>query len=507
MTQFPKPRTAILSAAALLLAALMLASCAASGGGSTTAPETGAAIPSGDTSATGTDEQTEAATEPVFPDADYKGEPFTVYMRENSTYSAEYIDAECENGDVMNDSVWRRNVKVEEKYKVTIETKTAKTPYKQLDKDISSGSLDYDLILDRRGELATSSVSGLLYNFNSLEIDYSRPWWDDNARGYSIEGRLFLMPNDVNTGNLSGARFLYFNKQIIESFHLEDPYELVKTDSWTLDKFLTLVKGASEDRGTGELGVYGLLEETGSSNGNHMHLLVGCGVKSTVTTPDGHLEQAISEQVDKIGDIFERLSTVLNDPTHALTYNQVSELFLDGVYKNKYDQGRGAFAAGHFLFVQNGMGVAVQFADMQDPYGLVPNPKYNSDQTEYRHKIDKYSIIWAVPNAPAAIDFDRLVNVFDYWAYVSSSTVMPTYYEITIKTRRFNDPTASDMLDIVKGSLVYDACDVYGVNINDTLDKAYTSGNVGSTLNKNYLRSVENAINSIVSSINKKYQD
>ncbi|MBP5269332.1 MAG: hypothetical protein ILO42_00075, partial [Clostridia bacterium] len=161
MNRFPKPRTAILSATALLLAAIFLASCAGTGGGTTTAPETGAVIPSGDsTSAVVTDEQTEAVTEPVFADADYTGEAFTVYMRVNSTYSAEYIDAENENGDLMNDSVWRRNLRVEEKYKVKIETKTASTPYKQLDKDISSGSLDYDLILDRRGELATSSVSG-----------------------------------------------------------------------------------------------------------------------------------------------------------------------------------------------------------------------------------------------------------------------------------------------------------------------------------------------------------
>ena len=495
----------LFAAALIVLSTLLLASCAGGAEENTTPVTTAASQAGPDVSQT--EGATEGTTAPVFESADYNGEPFTVYMRVNSTYSAEYIDADEENGDIMNDQVWRRNVTVEEKYKVKIETKSDKTPYKQLANAISGGTVDYDLILDRRCELATSSVSGLLYDFNRLDIDYSRPWWDDSAAGYTIAGRLFMMANDVSTANLSGARFLYFNKQIIDNFRLNDPYELVKQDKWFFDEFLNMLKAASEDRGTGELGVYGILCETGASNGNHMHLLVGCGVKPTKTGPDGEMQPAIAEQVEKISDIFERLGAVLNNPQHALTYGQVSELFLDGVYKNKYDQGRGAFAAGHFLFVQNGMGVAVQFADMQDGYGLVPNPKYDENQENYYHKIDKYSIIWGVPNAPDKVDTDRLAKVFDYWAYVSSQTVMPNYYEVTIKTRRFNDPIASDMLDIVKGSLVYDACDIYGVNINSTLDTAYTNGSVGSTLSSSYMKTVDSAIKSIVASINKKYTD
>ena len=487
---------------AILLVLATLASCA--GEGAKTDVTTQA--PASSTPVTDLPADTgEVTTEVTFADADYGGETFRIYARQNSTYNADYIDADEENGDIMNDSVFRRNARVEEKYKIVIEMKTAKTPYKSLDKDISGGVVDYDLIIDRRCELAESSVSGLLYDFNSVDIDYTRPWWDDNARGYTIANHLFMMANDVNTGNLSGARFLYFNKQIIDSFNLDDPYELVAKDDWTLESFLTLLKTAHEDRGEGELGVYGLLMETGASNGNHMHLLVGCGVKSTSTADDGTLTQIIGDQKEKIADIFERLSTVLSDPLTAKTYKQTCELFLDGSYKNDYDRGRGAFAAGHFLFVQNGMGVAAQFADMQDKYGLVPNPKYDKDQKNYYHKIDKYSVIWGIANAPDTIDLDRLVNVFDYWAYVSSSTVMPTYYEVTIKTRRFSDPTASEMLDIVKGSLVYDACDIYGIGINSTLDSAYTTGNIGSTLNASYLRTVDSAIKSITTSIKKKY--
>ena len=491
------------AALCLLLALALLASCGDTGGqADTTAGDlTTAEAGSGSDITTIADETTGIE----FPDADFGGQSFNVYIRKNTYYSGDYIDAETENGDLMNDTVFRRNSIVEEKYKIVIDSKTAPSPYQTLDKDIAGGVCDYDLILDRRADLAGTSVSGLLYDFNSIDIDYTRPWWDNNAQGYAIKGRLFLMANDVDTGVISGARFLYFNRGLIDSFHLEDPYELVKANEWTLEKFLTLVKGAHSDSISGGIGISGLLRETGSSNGNHMHLLVGCGVQSTETDPDGNLRQAIGDKTEKISDIFDQLRPVLTDTSLCMTYDEVNERFTEGSYSSKWYRGRGAFAAGHFLFIQNGMDVSVEISDMTDRYGVAPNPKYNSDQENYYHKVDRFSAIWGIPNTPDRIDFDRLEKVFDYWAYVSSETVMPAYYEVTIKTRRFSDPVASEMIDIVKGSLVYDAGDIYGVNILGTLDSAFVSGNVGSALNAQYLKTIDVSIKSIVSSIESKY--
>jgi hypothetical protein len=76
---------------------------------------------------------------------------------------------------------------------------------------------------------------------------------------------------------------------------------------------------------------------------------------------------------------------------------------------------------------------------------------------------------------------------------------------VTIKSRRFNDPIAAEMIDIVKGSLVYDACDVYGITINATLDGTFTSGNAGSTLNASWFRTIDGSIKTIVNSIDRKY--
>ncbi len=499
----------VLSACALLLALMTLASCASGSAGQTTSSDV---TDPGQPSATTTKVETtaEETTDGIlsgaaFPDADYGGEVFRVYIRKNTYYSGDYIYAEDQNGDIMNDAVFRRNSLVEEKYKVKIEAKTSPTPNQSLSKDISGGTADYDLILDRRADLAACSVNGLLYDFNSVGIDYNNPWWDNNAQGYAIGKRLFLMANDVDTGVISGVRFLYFNSGMIESFNLDSPYDLVARNDWTLENFLNLLKAAHADGEADGLGVYGLLRETGASNGNHMHLIIGCGVKSSETSADGEIRQAIGDQVEKISDIIDRLRTVLLDTTLTMTYEETSKRFLGGSYSGQWDRGRGAFAAGHFLFVQNGLDVSVEFSDMPDKYGVVPNPKYTADQERYYHKVDRFAAIWGIPNTPDRIDFDRFVNVFDYWAAVSSKTVMPTYYDVTIKSRRFNDPIAAQMIDIVKSTMVYDACDVYGITINSTLDSAFTSGNTGSTLNAAYFRQIDDSIRNISNSIKKKY--
>ena len=113
-----------------------------------------------------------------------------------------------------------------------------------------------------------------------------------------------------------------------------------------------------------------------------------------------------------------------------------------------------------------------------DGYGVIPNPKYDSDQPEYAHKIDKYSLIWAVPEATGTVDFERISLIMDYWAYQSSLTVMPAFYEITIKTKRVSDPIAPQMLDIVKDTICYELADLFGIKVADGLDKAYTTGSV-----------------------------
>ena len=429
------------------------------------------------------EEETEEDTTPVFPEANYSGETFTVISRSPtaSSYPAFYIGTE-EPSDVMTSAVYTRNVNTEEKYGIVIEQMVSDKISTSVRNGVDSGELEFDVILNQRNSLAELAMSGYLYDFNNLNIDFSNPWWDANcARDYEIGGKLFIMANDVSVSNLAGARFFFFNKNIIKDYQLTSPHTYIQENNWTLENFLKLVDSVYEDNGDGirnGADVYGLLMETGASNGNAIHMLVGCGVKfSSVNEAD---ELTVDLDIEKIDKVFTDLSAVFGGQS-CLTYSDASDGENVSEFGNKYNYCRNLFAQDHFLFVQANMGVSNQMSDMTgDGYGIAPNPKYTADQESYYHKMDKLSNIWGIPNSNT-LDYGMITNVMDYWAYQSSGTVMPAYYDITIKTRRINDPYDTTMLDLIKSTICYDISEVFGIDVTSALWNGYSNGSLAST--------------------------
>ena len=470
--------TTWLLALLMITLSVSMASCADTGSGS----EQTTATPSVLDPDHSTEELTEEETTPVFPEANYGGEKFVVISRSPSaaSYPAFYIGTE-EPTDVMSSAVYTRNINTEEKYGIVIEQLVSDKIDSSIRNGVSSGTMDFDVVLNQRESLASLATSGYLYDFNSLNVDFSKPWWDINcAEGYEINGKLFIMANDTSVSNLAGARFFFFNKNLIKNYQLTSPHTYVQNEEWTVDNFLTLVNSVYSDDGDGARtgnDIYGLLMETGASNGNAIHMLVGCGIEFSSKDPNGML--TVELDIEKIDNIFTKLSAVLKGET-CITYTDASNDADVSAFGNKYNYGRNLFAQGHFLFVQANMGVSNQVSEMEgDGYGIAPNPKYSSDQESYYHKMDKNSNIWGIPNA-SDLDFTMISNVMDYWAYESSKTVMPAYYEITIKTRRINDPYDTIMLDLIKSTIVYDISEVFGIEITDTLWNGYSNNSLTS---------------------------
>lgn len=462
----------------ILLTSCVFVSCADTGNegdGTTVAP---AATENAPDTAEGTEED----TTPVFTEANYGGENFVVISRSPtaSSYPAFYIGTE-EPTDVMSSAVYTRNTNTEEKYGIKIEQMVGDKISTSVRNGVDSGMLEFDVILDQRENLASLAMSGYLYDFNSLNIDYTRPWWDTNcAEGYEIGGKLFIMANDTSVSNLAGARFFYFNKNLIKDYQLTSPHTYIQENKWTIDNFLTLVNAVHTDDGDGVRtgsDIYGLLMETGATNGNAIHMLVGCGVKFSEKDANGKL--VVNLDLDKIDAVFGKLSAVLKGET-CLTYSDASNGADYSEFGSKYTYCRNLFAQDHFLFVQSSMGTSQQMSDMEgDGYGIAPNPKFSEDQESYYHKMDKLSNIWGIPNSET-INYEMVANVMDYWAYESSRTVMPAYYEITIKTRRINDPYDTIMLDTIKSTIFYDISEVFGIDVTTALWNGYSNNSLAS---------------------------
>jgi len=142
------------------------------------------------TDTTAVDTTTDTATVSDLPDMDWGGEEFHVLGLQNTSstqFSTFEVAVESENGDVVNDAIYRRNVAVEDRYNVKIvETKhNANTGGDAMADVIRKAVLAdediYDLAfcaIDGIGKLARE---GILYDLN--ELDY-----DDQTMGEFAEG-------------------------------------------------------------------------------------------------------------------------------------------------------------------------------------------------------------------------------------------------------------------------------------------------------------------------------
>ncbi len=458
------------SAACLLLAVLTLlcagafASCA---GGE--AADTTAQAENGSTAA----ETVE--TGPQFAEADYGGESFTVYMRGpyEAAYMGMYIYCPENATDLVNEQTAIRNAIVEDKYNIKFEYIESKKPRDTISTDLASGNVPYQIILDQRNALRNATADGLLRNFNELDLDYAAGWWDENAYdSYSFAGKIYIMPNDVSVSNLAGCRFYYFNKEVLENFNLTSPYEYAAANNWTIDTFFEMVRGVSAPGPEGQLGVYGLADESGS---NLKFMLTGIGSLLNEVGEDGNITCKIgTDYAEKTQSYFDKFRAVTEDSAVCIDFNTAERL--DAVnssnYTNMFHHARALFSQGHFLFIQTSMGGSSQFEDMPKGFGVIMNPKYNADQERYYHQIDNNALIWALPR-DAAADLDMIANVMDFWAYTSSGTVVEAYYELTLKTKRASDPTTAEMLDIVKDSIQYYITDIFKADTNSFVDQAY----------------------------------
>ena len=163
-----------------------------------------------DTGTVATTAAVSADTEPefTFPEAYYNDEPFVIYNRIASDYGAEYIVSGEVNGDIVNDAVFTRNSMVEQKYGILIETKNDAHPCNYVRPDVASGDVDYDILLDIKTHLATLTVNSVLADFNDLNVDFSRPWWDRHfVTDLSVGGRTYLMQCDVSIARFTNIRF------------------------------------------------------------------------------------------------------------------------------------------------------------------------------------------------------------------------------------------------------------------------------------------------------------
>ena len=150
---------------ALLLAMLMLVPFAACANDDT--PDTTDTTLSGENTNSPTTTAPEATGPvPELPDVKFEGTELVFVNRpaDAEYYNELWLAAEDLTGDLINDSIWRRNTYIEEKYGVTISTVESTSPADLVSTASMSNDDLYDVMYESFRNTGTRALAGQLYN-------------------------------------------------------------------------------------------------------------------------------------------------------------------------------------------------------------------------------------------------------------------------------------------------------------------------------------------------------
>ena len=100
-------------------------------------------------------------------------------------------------------------------------------------------------------------------------------------------------------------------------------------------------------------------------------------------------------------------------------------------------------------------------AEFECNFGVLPAPKLDKDQKDYRVNVSAvYCSCAAVPKTNK--EYEKAVIILDAMCQAATGTVKTSYYDTLLKMRKLQDNDGAAMLDIIFDSRVYDYAIIFG---------------------------------------------
>ena len=434
---------------ALLLLTGCLAACSEKGaeGGASEDPAQQSAAP------TAEDETAPEETEYVEPfEAEVKdlgGREINILLAGN--WSFDDFESEEMTGESLNDAKYQTNAAVQDTYNITLKTNNISgqasggqgAGYKTITNVNMSGTNDYAFADVGCYDVSTLAYQGHILDLNKVKnIDLTKSWWDPKANEQlSIKGKMFYTTGDIGILDNDCTYCLLFNKQVVENFSLESPYELVRENRWTYDKFIEMADTCDSDLdGDGKLtndDAYGILIWQDSVIG----MLHASGGRCATINDDGTIELTLNTEQN-----VDVLTTWLTDRTKSFSY------FLEA---GTDDISHATFIGNRCLFYTRYLRAVSWFRDLEADFGILPYPKWTDTQKDFCNTMHAYGTSYVcIPIV--AEDADETGAVIEALAYYGKQYITPAYYDVNLKGKYFRDEESADMLDLIFETRFFD---------------------------------------------------
>ena len=456
----------------LLLLSVLLVSC-----GETAQTQNSADTEVKSNNPAATEAETEAPADytrydPQLPAIDGGGKDFNLITR---TLSADYcrqiddISAEAANGDVINDALFERNSKVMEKYNVNFVIQKADDVAAKVKKSVMAGDAAWDILFEGIAANIQLASQSMLLSLDSLDaVDTSRPYWCQGMmEDLSFGGQHYLGVSDLTLQAYFASGIVYFNKTLAANFDLENPYELVDSGKWTLDKLISMCKSVSADLDGS--GVYDEKDQYGITYNNFAWQIMfyGSGLKMVEKDTNGKLY--FNGTDERIISTLQRLMPISGDPTVCL----YSENFKHVGGNYRIDVCQNAFFEGRALFWLEAMYGVTSLRSMELDFGILPVPKYSEEQKDYSAFI--HTVHGSSVAVPLTVKDPALTgSILEELSYLSSGGARDAFIEKNLKGKISRDNESARSIDIIMNSICTDytlLLTSYGLTIDSDMRK------------------------------------
>ena len=356
------------------------------------------------------------------------------------------FDTEGITGDILNDAIYQRNREIEERFHIVFVASEGSysSNYQTLTTSVSAGADEYDMIQVINRNAFSAGLAGQLASVDSMTyLNPSKAYYMQEMNNQlSISGKNFFYYSEESVHAFERACCLIFNKSLVEAYHLEDYYELVRTGKWTLEKFYSEAQKVAEDLdGNGvynEADRYGII---GTADYLFASIYNGAG-EMTVRKDNDDIPYFAAITSERFTNVIDQLLNEMNGGHHIRLNN-----------KAKYDQTVSEFTANSALFAATVVGRVANVKEMTSDYGLLPFPKYDEGQEAYYSRvIDGWLHVVPATNP----DPERTSVIMEALASGTAREFIPAYYDNVLSMRALRDEDSVEMLDLIRSTRVMD---------------------------------------------------
>lgn len=390
--------------------------------------------------------EAETAAPNILDGLGFDGKSFRVQMSATNISSNEYMEGVGEStGDVALDAAYQRNMAVAERLDVDFVYDDTDYNWDTVTKNIRTiilaGDDAYDLIVNDQIGLAAAAIEKLFINVRDcayFDFDQSY-WWNEYMNDLTVGNKyMYLLVGDYFIDVLRKSHVIYYNRDIFKDYY-GDPdaiYQAVNEGKWTYDKFNEYISGVYSDTdGNGKRSKDDLYGLTIAGVGGSIFPYEYCADTNFITRDENGIP-----------------SITMNNEKSDLLYQKIYQTYYNDATITNYEENTTAlyskFSGGGTLFLSTvSIGSFEQFRDMESDIGILPYPKLDEQQESYLTCIHDTAEIGAIPMT--CKDYDFASAVIQALCEESGKTMIPAYYETSLKIKYVRDNYSAQMIDII----------------------------------------------------------